>query len=51
MAFDQHRVPVEQLRWTCDSALLDFATTEDLPDLDYAIGQKRALRSPSRKVP
>lgn len=45
MAFDQHRVPVEQLRWTCDSALLDFATTEDLPDLDYAIGQKRALRS------
>ncbi len=45
MALDQHRVSVEQLRWTCDTALLDFTTTEELPDLDYAIGQNRALRS------
>ena len=45
MTLDRHRVPVEQLRWTCDTALLDFTTTEDLPDLDYAIGQSRALRS------
>lgn len=45
MAHDPYRVPVELLRWTCDPALLDFATTEELPDLDYAIGQKRALRS------
>ncbi len=45
MALDPHHVPVEKLRWICDSALFDFDTTADLPDLDYAIGQKRALRS------
>lgn len=45
MPLDPCRVPVEQLRWTCDTSLLDFTTTEELPDLDYAIGQKRALRS------
>ncbi|NVN90493.1 MAG: AAA family ATPase [Desulfuromonadales bacterium] len=45
MAHDQHRIPVEQLRWTCDTSQLDFSTTEELPDLDYAIGQNRALRS------
>lgn len=45
MAPDTHRIPVENLRWTCDPALFDFETTADLPDLDYAIGQKRALRS------
>jgi predicted ATP-dependent protease len=45
MALDRHRIPVEQLRWTCDTALLEFTTTEELPDLEYAIGQKRALRS------
>jgi len=40
-----HRLEPEKLRWTCDPALFDFETTEELPDLDYAIGQKRALRS------
>jgi len=45
MEFERYRVPVEQLRWTCDPAFLDFKTTEELPDLDYAIGQKRALRA------
>ena len=45
MALDKYRIPAEQLRWTCDPALLDFTTTEELPDLDDAIGQKRALRS------
>jgi len=39
------RVPLEQLRWTCDPDQFDFETTMELPDLDYAIGQKRALRS------
>lgn len=45
MAPDTHRIPVENLRWTCDPSLFDFETTAELPDLDYAIGQKRALRS------
>ncbi|ABL00665.1 Lon protease family protein [Pelobacter propionicus] len=45
MDLDRYRIPVEQLRWTCDTSLLDFTSTEELPDLDYAIGQKRALRS------
>ena len=45
MAHDQYLVPQAQLCWTCDASQLDFATTEELPDLDYAIGQKRALRS------
>lgn len=29
----------------CDPALLDFATTDDLPDLDRVIGQDRALEA------
>ena len=45
MTFRNHRLEPEKLRWTCDPALFDFETTEELPDLDYAIGQKRALRS------
>ncbi len=38
-------LPPEKLRWLCDPAELDFETTEELPDLEEAIGQKRALRS------
>jgi lon-related putative ATP-dependent protease len=45
MALDRFRIPAQNLRWTCDPALFDFETTEELPDLDYAIGQNRALRS------
>lgn len=45
MPHNKHRIAIEQLRWTCDPSLFDFETTDDLPDLDYAIGQKRALRS------
>jgi len=40
-----HRLDPEKLRWTCDPSQFDFETTDELPDLDYAIGQKRALRS------
>ncbi|HEX9079452.1 MAG TPA: ATP-binding protein [Desulfuromonadaceae bacterium] len=42
---DDCRVPAELLRWSCDPAQFDFETTEQLPDLENAIGQKRALRS------
>jgi lon-related putative ATP-dependent protease len=45
MTSHTHRLEPEKLRWTCDPALFDFETTEELPDLDYAIGQQRALRS------
>ncbi len=39
------KVPAEQLRWSCDPAQFDFTTTADLPELEGAIGQERALRS------
>jgi lon-related putative ATP-dependent protease len=45
MALNTFQLPTEKLRWTCNPDLFDFETTEELPDLDYAIGQKRALRS------
>jgi len=45
MTSHNHRLEPEKLRWSCDPALFTFETTEELPDLDYAIGQKRALRS------
>ena len=45
MALKSCLMPVQNLRWSCDPNLFDFETTEELPDLDYAIGQKRALRS------
>ncbi|HIJ80909.1 MAG TPA: AAA family ATPase [Desulfuromonadales bacterium] len=38
-------VPVEKLRWNCDPDQLGFETTDELPDFNDAIGQKRALRS------
>lgn len=38
-------IPAEKLRWKCDPDTLDFETTEELPDFNDAIGQKRALRS------
>ena len=45
MSTDDYRVPLEKLRWVCDSEQFDFKTTEDLPDLEEAIGQERALKS------
>lgn len=45
MATDDFKVPVKNLRWTCDTDQFDFETTDDLPDLEDTIGQERALRS------
>ena len=45
MPLKSQLVPAQNLRWFCDPAQLDFETTADLPDLEEAIGQKRALRS------
>lgn len=45
MTCNDCRMPAEKLRWSCDPAGFDFETTAELPDLDDAIGQKRALRS------
>ncbi len=42
---DKLKVPVDKLRWECDPSQFDFTTTDDLPELDVAIGQERALRS------
>jgi lon-related putative ATP-dependent protease len=38
-------VPPERLRWECDAGSFDFASTDELPDLEDAIGQERALRA------
>lgn len=45
MPNDNLKLPVDKLRWTCDPEQFDFNTTEDLPELEGAIGQERALRS------
>jgi len=45
MPFAKLLIPAEKLRWKCDPGAFDFETTEELPDLDDAIGQERALRS------
>jgi predicted ATP-dependent protease len=45
MPHNRYRIATEKLRWTCDPSGFDFESTSELPDLDYAIGQKRALRS------
>jgi len=42
---DKHLLSVNKLRWNCDPEQLGFETTEELPDFNDAIGQKRALRS------
>jgi len=39
------RVPVERLRWTCDSRCLDFITTEELGPSMQILGQKRGLEA------
>lgn len=39
------KVPVAHLAWRCDAELLDFQSTEELPDLEGMLGQKRALRA------
>lgn len=45
MSSDDYRVPLEKLRWKCEEDLFDFATTAEIPELDDAIGQERALKS------
>lgn len=45
MSTDKYIVPLEKLRWVCEEELFDFRTTEDIPELDEAIGQERALKS------
>jgi lon-related putative ATP-dependent protease len=45
MLNDEFRVPVEKLSWRCDPHLLKFSTTEELGELEGAIGQERAFRA------
>jgi len=45
MATNDFKVPMEDLRWVCDTDQFDFETTADLPNLDDTIGQERALRA------
>ena len=45
MANNDLRLPVEKLRWECDPSIFEFATTDDLPELEGSIGQERALKS------
>lgn len=41
----QRKLLPEQLRWTCDIGQFDFATTDELPELEGTLGQARALTS------
>jgi lon-related putative ATP-dependent protease len=45
MSIDNCKVPLEKLRWVCDEDQLDFTTTAEIPELEGAIGQERALKS------
>jgi lon-related putative ATP-dependent protease len=45
MSIDNCNVPLEKLRWVCDEDQFDFATTAEIPELESAIGQERALKS------
>jgi lon-related putative ATP-dependent protease len=45
MSIDNYKVPLEKLRWVCDEEQFDFATTAEIPELEEAIGQERALKS------
>lgn len=38
-------VPIEKLRWRCESASLGFRTTDDIDSRDEIIGQARALKA------
>ncbi|SDF83110.1 Predicted ATP-dependent protease [Limimonas halophila] len=39
------RLEADALRWHCDPEALGFATTDELTDLDYALGQERAVEA------
>ncbi|HEX9078513.1 MAG TPA: Lon-like protease helical domain-containing protein, partial [Desulfuromonadaceae bacterium] len=45
MTNDNRKVAPEKLRWVCDPEQFDFETTADIPELEGAIGQERALKS------
>ena len=45
MSIDDCRLPVEKLCWECDQAQFEFDTTDELPDLEGAVGQERAQHS------
>ena len=45
MITDKNRVTPEKLRWVCDEEQFDFTTTEEILELEGAIGQERALKS------
>lgn len=40
-----YRLSPEELRWRCDPAQFDFATTREVPCLETTIGQDRALKA------
>lgn len=45
MSNDNRKVAPEKLRWVCDPEQFDFTTTAEIPELEGAIGQERALKS------
>lgn len=44
-ATDHVKVPIENLRWRLDPAILSFETTQDLEPLKEIIGQKRGVEA------
>lgn len=45
LELSSYRVPVEQLRWRCDTSLFNFECTDTLVPLEGFVGQERAIRS------
>lgn len=45
MNLSEFEVPVSDLRWSLDPAVLPFSTTREIEPLDEVIGQERAVRA------
>lgn len=45
LELSSYRVPVEHLRWRCDTSLFNFECTDSLVPLEGFVGQERAIRS------
>ena len=45
IASQQLQVPAERLRWVCDPAELDFASTAEVAPLEGTVGQDRAVQA------
>jgi len=45
MSVDERKIPADKLSWKCEPEAFEFQTTDELGELEGAIGQERAFRS------